>query len=48
MFIFWKERYISVNVYEKLTMQLIKKIHKVELWKKLYTYAKVLLEQQGD
>ena len=34
--------------YKNATLQMLKRIKSVETWKKIYTYVKVLLEQQGD
>lgn len=34
--------------YKEVTLQMIKKLHDINSWKKLYTFVKVLLEQQGD
>lgn len=34
--------------YKRATMQLLNKVHSTELWRKIYTYVKVLIEQQGD
>lgn len=34
--------------YKNVTLQMLKKIKSNEAWKKIYTFVKVLLEQQGD
>lgn len=34
--------------YKNITLQMLKRIHSNETWKKIYTFVKVLLEQQGD
>ena len=34
--------------YKEVTLQMLKKLHDINSWKKLYTFVKVLLEQQGD
>lgn len=34
--------------YKRVTLQMLKRIRGENTWKKLYTFVKVLLEQQGD
>lgn len=34
--------------YKNVTLQMLKKIKSNDTWKKIYTFVKVLLEQQGD
>lgn len=34
--------------YKNVTLQILKKIRGNEAWKKIYTFVKVLLEQQED
>ncbi len=34
--------------YKRATFQMLKKIRRKDFWIKIYTYVKVLLEQQGD
>lgn len=34
--------------YKNATLQMLTKIHSEELWKKVFTFVKVLLEKQGD
>lgn len=34
--------------YKRATLQMLKRVKDINIWKKIYTYVKVLLEQQGD
>lgn len=39
---------MTSDQYKRVAYQMLRKIHRPDFWKKIYTYVKVLLEQQGD
>lgn len=39
---------MNKSEYVRATLQMLKKIHREDFWKKIYTYVKTLLEMQGD
>ena len=44
----WRAHIMNIKEYERATFQILKRIHRIDFWIKIYTYVKTLSEMQGD